>query len=123
MPFMINNILKNLFSKPATRAYPFVVRKAWPGTRGGVGWDMSKCIMCGLCQKICPAVAIDVRGKKDDPDAEIEYNPFACIRCFQCVEKCPVKAIYTQEEHDAPGAEKENRIYRRRDVVKEANEG
>lgn len=47
------------------------------------------CILCGKCVKICPADALEIRGKKKK--VHIDYDP--CIRCYCCDEVCPVAAI------------------------------
>ena len=48
----------------------------------------SKCVGCGLCGKICPAKAIEMRGKRPQIDRG------KCIRCFCCQEFCPHGAMY-----------------------------
>ena len=48
--------------------------------------DQGKCRRCGLCQRSCPAKAI----QGDGPFA-IDYA--ACIRCFCCHELCPHEAV------------------------------
>ena len=45
------------------------------------------CIMCGQCEKICPADALAKRGEQ----MVFDYN--ACIRCYCCQEICPQDAI------------------------------
>jgi ech hydrogenase subunit F len=98
MPWMFPTICKNLFSKPATRRYPFKdIREPAPGYRGKIHFDREKCTLCGACARICPANAIVVNR-----DAKtIDYNPFRCIYCSSCVEACPFDAI-TQDIHYAP---------------------
>ncbi len=51
--------------------------------------DESKCIGCGVCEKVCPAGAIEVQ---DTP----VFNMEKCIQCFCCVELCPHKALKAQ---------------------------
>jgi len=59
--------------------------------------DMDKCIGCGTCQEICPAVfhLNEVIGKAEviDPDA-CEY--VGC--CEAAEENCPVEAITIEED-------------------------
>jgi len=106
VPWMMPNILKNLFSSPATRKYPFETRQYWAGARGQLQIDLARCVFCGLCQRICPAQAITQYGNKKDPDVTIDYNPFACIYCARCAEKCPSGAIYIHESHAVPADRK-----------------
>ncbi len=59
--------------------------------------DIDKCIGCGTCQEICPAVfhLDETIGKAEaiDPDA-CEY--VGC--CEAAAENCPVEAITLEEE-------------------------
>lgn len=50
-----------------------------------------KCIKCGDCIKICPADALEMRGRDRSKRVVIDYS--ACIRCYCCHEICPVDAI------------------------------
>lgn len=45
-------VFKNLFSKPATRAYPVQQRVYPQRTRGHIQVDMAACVLCGLCAKM-----------------------------------------------------------------------
>jgi uncharacterized protein (DUF362 family) len=51
--------------------------------------DETKCRACGVCEKVCPAGAIQVL---DIPEFEMEK----CIQCFCCVELCPYNALKAQ---------------------------
>ena len=46
-----------------------------------------KCIGCGLCEKICPASAIELRDKKP-----VWIKPH-CTKCAACINRCPKQAI------------------------------
>ncbi len=59
--------------------------------------DIDKCIGCGTCQEICPAVfhLNEVIGKAEVIDADAcEYA--GC--CEAAEENCPVEAITVEEE-------------------------
>jgi ferredoxin-type protein NapH len=45
--------------------------------------DKSKCIHCGLCNRICP-MGIPVKDILNHPD---------CIKCGRCIEVCPKKVL------------------------------
>ena len=81
--------LKNLFSKPATCAYPFVPAEYPERTRGHIEIDKDNCILCGMCMRSCPPGAIEVSR----PDLKWSINRFDCIQCGYCVQKCPKKCL------------------------------
>lgn len=49
--------------------------------------DAKKCIGCGLCEKVCVAHNIELKGKS----AKIIWDD--CVMCGQCTAVCPKKAI------------------------------
>ena len=58
---MLSNIFENLFNSPATRLFPFVIRKNFKDVRGKVGnMRIEDCIYCGICEKKCPSNALKV---------------------------------------------------------------
>ena len=91
-------IIKNLFSRPATRLYPFVKNSFTDRTRGNVVIDINACIFCGICEKKCPSGALKV--VKDNKSWAI--NRFGCIQCSSCVELCPKKCLSMNKEYTAP---------------------
>ncbi|MHA1238409.1 MAG: 4Fe-4S binding protein [Candidatus Odinarchaeia archaeon] len=99
---MLPNILKNLFSKPATVKHPFVKREPYPEHRGRIVFDMEKCDLCQDCERLCPAVAIKVI-----PPKTIGYDPFKCIYCHVCVENCLQRAIKTESIYQPPVHQKQ----------------
>lgn len=102
---MFRTVLKNFFSKPATRMYPFEKRPAFSDVRGQVsGIDVDKCIYCGLCQRKCPALAITV----DKATKTWSLDPFKCIICGVCVEACPKKCIAMDNQYRTPVYQKES---------------
>lgn len=96
------NVVKNVFSKPYTSNYPFTPYKHFPGTRADVTFDGSKCILCGLCERSCPADCIVVHKE----EMKIEYMNTQCIRCGYCVRVCPTNAISQNEVYTKPSKEK-----------------
>ena len=77
--------LRSVLKKPETVMYPLQERFAPEGRKGHVTNDMKVCILCGICQKRCPADAITVAKK--DGAWSIDY--FRCVQCGSCVRECP----------------------------------
>jgi formate hydrogenlyase subunit 6/NADH:ubiquinone oxidoreductase subunit I len=91
-------VLKSLFSKPATLMYPAVPRKWQAATRGHIGIDISACIFCGVCSRKCPTRAIMV----DRPAKCWEIERLRCIQCSCCVEVCPKKCLTMEQAYTSP---------------------
>lgn len=89
MSGMFNRVMKNFFSKPATRLYPANDRKPFERTRGRIYFDGTNCLYCSLCQRKCPADAIEV----DRANSTWKLNAFRCIICGECANSCPKKCI------------------------------
>ena len=100
---MAKIIIKNLFRKPATQMYPLVKKEYYPLTRGKVQNRTEDCIYCGMCQRKCPAGAIEVnRAEK-----LWSIDPLRCITCNYCVEVCPKKCLSMANRYTLPFAKSE----------------
>jgi formate hydrogenlyase subunit 6/NADH:ubiquinone oxidoreductase subunit I len=100
---MTPNVLKNLFSKKATRRYPRVVRTPFEGVRGALFNDIEKCAYCGICALKCPSQCITV----DKKAAIWRYDPFVCVFCGICVDACAGKCLHQKSEFRNPVSERE----------------
>lgn len=73
------------------KAAPLVTAAAYPlyhyGRRTGKFYAKDTCTSCGLCQRICPVGAIEV--KQDGP----VWQKKQCTHCLGCIHRCPVAAI------------------------------
>lgn len=101
--------LKNLFTKPATRAYPSVPARQTPRTRGAVQVNIDDCIFCGLCNRRCPADAITV----DRAAKSWSIKRMSCVQCGNCVLNCPKKCLTMEGAYSAPGCEKRSELFRK----------
>jgi formate hydrogenlyase subunit 6/NADH:ubiquinone oxidoreductase subunit I len=91
---MARTAIRNFFTKPATRRYPFVVRPVYESTRGRIINNFPKCILCSMCDKHCPANAIAV----DKAAGTWKIDNFACVICGACVRVCPTKCLSMSNE-------------------------
>jgi len=112
MPWMIPRLLKNLFGGPVTVRYPFEKKPPVPEVRGKLSWEMSKCDLCGDCQRLCPSNAIIV----DEANRKIIYDPFSCIYCRTCAEGCFHGAILCSVEYAPPNTQKSTEVYEKKEV-------
>lgn len=111
-------VLKNLFSKPATRKYPFEPKVYPERTRGHVQNDMDVCVLCGLCSIKCPTHAITV----DKAEKTWSIRPMSCIQCRCCVDNCPKKCLSMDTHFTEPGSEKVTKTFKQSEKAIAAQE-
>lgn len=87
----------SLFKKPETVLYPFEQRPAPVGLKGHVANEVESCILCGICQKACPAEAITVQKK----ERSWAIDPFLCVQCGACVRACPKDCLTMEPKSTA----------------------
>lgn len=109
MPKMLNFVLKNIFSKPATRLYPIQTREPFERFRGRIVCDDTNCIYCMICQRKCPADAIVV----DRANKTWELDALRCIICGECANVCPKKCITMNNERRMATGEKERVVLKK----------
>jgi ech hydrogenase subunit F len=114
---MLSTVVRNLVSRPDTTSYPNAAPDIPDGNRGRVDWNMEPCILCGLCEKRCPTLAVTV----DKRSGIISLQVPRCISCGVCIDVCPKDAITMTPEYSKPGYAKEIRSYRK-EVKDEKNE-
>lgn len=95
-------VMRSLFKKPATLMYPVVPRVWEERTRGHIEVEMKDCILCGICQKKCPANAIVV----DRPKKSWTIERMRCVQCSYCVEVCPKACLRNENAYTSPETQK-----------------
>lgn len=75
-----------------------------------------RCVACGLCSRVCPALAIEVQANETDREKErypekFEINMVRCIFCGFCEEVCPEEAIIMSDEYELVFTSQEEAIF------------
>jgi formate hydrogenlyase subunit 6/NADH:ubiquinone oxidoreductase subunit I len=104
---LLSKFLKELFKKRTTNKYPFEKFPAQKGFRGIHEYNKNKCIFCGICEKVCPAIAI--RVFKEKKIWKIDWGK--CIFCSRCEENCPTNAIKLSKNYEKFSKNIEGLIY------------
>lgn len=109
-------VMKNLFTKPATRLYPFEKAVLFEGTRGRIVFEQPLCIGCKMCVRVCPAKAIDIIPHEPPIEGKRVFDCVMdvarCIYCAQCVDVCPKNALASSNDFEMAQVDKTKLIYR-----------
>ena len=94
--------LNQVFKPKFTRQYPEGSYRGRPVlVKEETG---ERCVACGLCSRVCPALAIEVQASETEKDKErypvkFEINMLRCIFCGFCEEVCPEEAIVMSKDY------------------------
>ena len=101
---------RQMFKPKFTRQYPeerWMPPSSYRGRPVLVQEDdgTERCVACGLCSRVCPALAIEVQAGETDKEKErypekFEINMVRCIFCGFCEEVCPEEAIVMSDEYE-----------------------
>ena len=77
---------------------------------------IERCVACGLCSRVCPALAIEVEASetelaKERYPTKFEINMLRCIFCGMCEEVCPEEAIVMSKEYELTFTNQEDAIF------------
>ncbi|MGA9116429.1 MAG: NADH-quinone oxidoreductase subunit I, partial [Bacteroidota bacterium] len=101
--------LRQVFRPKFTRQYP---EERWNPPASFRGRPVlvqeegvERCVACGLCARVCPALAIEVQASETELEKErfpimFEINMLRCIFCGFCEEACPEEAIVMSDEYE-----------------------
>ena len=100
---------KQVFTPKFTREYPeerFTPAGSYRGRPVLVEEENGeRCVACGLCSRVCPAIAIEVQAgettrEKERYPSKFEINMLRCIYCGYCEEVCPEEAIVMSKDYE-----------------------
>ena len=100
---------KQMFQPRFTRLYPeerFEPAASYRGRPVLVEEESGeRCVACGLCSRVCPAIAIEVQAAETTREKEryperFEINMLRCIFCGYCEEVCPEEAIVMSKDYE-----------------------
>jgi len=113
--------LKQVFRPKFTRQYPeekWVSPSSFRGRPVLVQQDdgVERCVACGLCSRVCPALAIEVQSNetellKERFPEKFEINMVRCIFCGFCEEVCPEEAIVMSDEFELVFKSQEEAVF------------
>ncbi|MBI5727671.1 MAG: NADH-quinone oxidoreductase subunit NuoI [Ignavibacteriales bacterium] len=117
----MNITLKNMFKPSFTMEYPEVKFDPPASYRGRPvlvqeANNEERCVACGLCSRVCPALAIEVQAAETEREQErypekFEINMLRCIFCGFCEDVCPEEAIVMSKDYEMAFSNREDAIY------------
>ena len=112
---------KEIFKPKFTHLYPEQKASPPPTFRGRPVLaqeenGIERCVACGLCARVCPALAIEVQAAETENEKEkyplkFEINMLRCVFCGFCEEVCPEEAIIMSQEYELTFFSYNNAIY------------
>ena len=124
--------LRSMFKPKFTMEYPEVKFEP-PGSYRGrpvlvqEESGVERCVACGLCSRVCPALAIEVQAAETDLEKErypekFEINMIRCIFCGFCEEVCPEEAIVMSKDYELAFFNREEALFGKDKLLVPVNE-
>ena len=106
---MFRDVWQSIWQQPVTQKYPFERQEAPDRLRGKLHWNPESCTGCALCNKDCPANAIEIITiDKKEKRFVMKYHIDRCTYCGQCIESCRFNCIeLSDKEWELAATEKQ----------------
>ena len=123
--------ITQMFKPRFTYQFPDVRFKPNPSFRGRPVLveenGVERCVACGLCARVCPALAIEVQASETELEKErypikFEINMVRCIFCGFCEEVCPEEAIIMSNEYLLAFSSQEEALFGKEKLLKPAEQ-
>lgn len=122
--------LREFFNTKVTLQYPHEYVEMTPRFRGHIelvkdaDTGLTKCIVCGMCQKACPSGCITVEGEKREGVKGKVLTLYTldftkCSLCGICVESCKPGAIDFSKDFNLASTRRSDFVY---DLIKRLEE-
>ncbi len=103
--------------RPSFRGRPVLVKEN----------EIERCVACGLCSRVCPALAIEVQASETPLEKErfpvkFEINMVRCIFCGFCEEVCPEEAIVMSNEYELVFSSQNEAVFGKEKLLKSTEE-
>ena len=104
--------------------YPELPVPVAPRYRGFHRFDLTTCIACDQCAKVCPVDCIYIGKERVEGGKGFRVTGFTidyskCMFCALCCDPCPTDCIHMGNLHDLSGFDRESMIVEFTDLAKE----
>lgn len=111
----LTTALSNLFKKPVTDPLPTKAAPQAPaGYRGRILFDPTKCINCGMCERVCAPHCMTreskplAGGEPGDLEITFTFDMTSCTFCGLCADFCSRNSIQLTQDCIITGTSRED---------------